>query len=71
MDFMDNGNLWDALPRVTKDGRHIFQWNNRGKKVAFEIALGLHFLHDLRCPTSHRSIFTFHACNDIKSDLAG
>lgn len=48
MDFMDNGNLWDALPRVTKDGRHIFQWQNRGRKVAYEIALGLHFLHDLR-----------------------
>lgn len=48
MDYMDNGNLWDALPRKTKDGRHIFQWNNRGKRVALEIALGLHFLHDLR-----------------------
>ncbi|BDA46092.1 probable leucine-rich repeat receptor-like serine/threonine-protein [Coccomyxa sp. Obi] len=48
MDYMDNGNLWDALPRKAKDGRHIFQWNNRGKRVALEIALGLHFLHDLR-----------------------
>ncbi|CAL8462229.1 g1760 [Coccomyxa elongata] len=48
MDYMDNGNLWDALPRKTKDGRQIFQWNNRGKRVALEIALGLHFLHDLR-----------------------
>jgi hypothetical protein len=48
MDYMDNGNLWDALPRLTKDGRHIFQWHNRGKRVAQEIALGLHFLHDLR-----------------------
>lgn len=26
MDYMDNGNLWDALPRQNKDGRHIFQW---------------------------------------------
>ncbi len=48
MDYMDNGNLWDVLPRVAKDGRLIFQWNNRGKRVAYEIALGLHFLHDLR-----------------------
>jgi hypothetical protein len=48
MDYMDNGNLWDALPRVAKDGRHFFQWNNRGKRVAYEIALGLYFLHDLR-----------------------
>ena len=49
MDYMDNGNLWDALPRINKDGRHIFQWYARGRRVAYEIALGLHFLHDLRC----------------------
>ena len=48
MDFMENGNLWDQLPRTNKAGQHIFQWKFRGKKVAYEIALGLHCLHDLK-----------------------
>lgn len=48
MDFMDNGNLWDALPRIGRNGRPIFQWYGRGKKVAYEVALGLHFLHELK-----------------------
>lgn len=47
-DYMDNGNLWDALPLVGRNGNHIFQWNYRGKRVAHEIALGLHFLHELK-----------------------
>ena len=53
MDYMENGNLWDQLPRTNKAGQHIFQWKFRGKKVAYEIALGLHCLHDLKyafCP---------------------
>ena len=49
MDYMENGNLWDQLPRTNKAGQHIFQWKFRGKKVAYEIALGLHCLHDLKC----------------------
>ncbi|EIE22891.1 kinase-like protein [Coccomyxa subellipsoidea C-169] len=48
MDYMDNGNLWAALPRVGRNGQPIFQWHNRGKRVAHEIALGLHFLHELK-----------------------
>ncbi|BDA50369.1 probable leucine-rich repeat receptor-like protein kinase PEPR2 [Coccomyxa sp. Obi] len=48
MDYMDNGNLWDALPRIGRTGKHIFQWHQRGKRVAYEVALGLHFLHELR-----------------------
>ena len=48
MDFMDNGNLWDALPRVGRSGKNIFQWHQRGKRVAYEVALGLHFLHELK-----------------------
>ncbi|CAK0772056.1 hypothetical protein CVIRNUC_003924 [Coccomyxa viridis] len=48
MDFMENGTLWDQLPRTNKAGQHIFQWKFRGKKVAYEIALGLHCLHDLK-----------------------
>ncbi|CAL8464771.1 g4306 [Coccomyxa elongata] len=48
MDFMDNGNLWDALPRIGRHGQPIFQWYFRGKRVAHEIVLGLHFLHEVR-----------------------
>ncbi|KAK9917092.1 hypothetical protein WJX75_000820 [Coccomyxa subellipsoidea] len=48
MDFMENGNLWEALTRLGRNGQPIFQWNNRGRRVAHDIALGLHFLHDLR-----------------------
>lgn len=48
MDFMDNGNLWDALPRIGRHGQPVFQWYFRGKRVAHEIALGLHFLHEVR-----------------------
>ncbi|BDA50370.1 MDIS1-interacting receptor like kinase 2 [Coccomyxa sp. Obi] len=48
MDFMDNGNLWDALPRIGRNGKHIFQWHQHGKRVAYEVALGLHFLHELK-----------------------
>ena len=48
MDFMENGTLWDQLPRTNKAGQRIFQWKLRGKKVAYEIALGLHCLHDLK-----------------------
>ena len=48
MDFMENGTLWDQLPRTNKAGQRIFQWKCRGKKVAYAIALGLHCLHDLK-----------------------
>ena len=48
MDYMENGTLWDQLPRTNKAGQRIFQWKLRGKKVAYEIALGLHCLHDLK-----------------------
>lgn len=48
MDFMEGGNLWDALTMLDKKGDPIYQWNGRGKRVAHDIALGMHFLHDLR-----------------------
>ena len=48
MDYMENGTLWDQLPRTNKAEQRIFQWKLRGKKVAYEIALGLHCLHDLK-----------------------
>ena len=48
MDFMDGGNLWDALTLLDKKGDPIYQWNGRGKRVAHDIALGMHYLHDLR-----------------------
>ena len=63
MDFMENGNLWDQLPRTNKAGQHIFQWRFRGKKVAYEIALGLHCLHDLKCePAADLPGSCRHAC---------
>ncbi len=63
MDFMENGNLWDQLPRTNKAGQHIFQWRFRGKKVAYEIALGLHCLHDLKCePAADLPRHCRHAC---------
>ncbi|BDA50379.1 probable serine/threonine-protein kinase DDB_G0281745 at C-terminar half [Coccomyxa sp. Obi] len=48
MDFMEGGNLWDALTTLDKKGDPIYQWNGRGKRVAHDIALGMHFLHDRR-----------------------
>ncbi len=50
MDFMEGGNLWDALTLLDKWGDPIYQWKGRGKRVAHDIALGMHFLHDLRSP---------------------
>ena len=44
----ENGTAWEQVPRPKKGGQHIFQWKFRGKKVAYEIALGLHCLHDLK-----------------------
>jgi hypothetical protein len=48
MDFMEKGNLWDALQRVGRTGKRVFQWYHRGKRVALDIALGLHYLHDVK-----------------------
>ena len=45
---MENGNLWNQLPRLNKARQPIFQSKFRGKKVAYEIALGLHCLHALK-----------------------
>ena len=34
----------------------IFQWKLLGKEVAYEIALDLHCLHDLKCAFAHPSL---------------
>ena len=59
MDYMENGNLWEQLPRTNKSGQHIFQWKFRGKKIACEIALGLHCLHDLKCAPTAIALLVF------------
>ncbi len=48
MDFMEGGNLWEALTRLGRNGQPIYQWNGRGRRVAHDVALGLHYLHDSR-----------------------
>ncbi|CAL8464777.1 g4312 [Coccomyxa elongata] len=48
MDFMEGGNLWEALTRIGRNGQPIYQWNGRGRRVAHDVALGLHYLHDSR-----------------------
>ena len=63
MDFMENGTLWDQLPRTNKAGQRIFQWKLRGKKVAYEIALGLHCLHDLKYAPAAR-LLSESGCRD-------
>ena len=57
MDLMELGDLYHLLERKDKQGRKVFSFIHRGRKVAREIALGLCFLHSLRhaltgCPLS-------------------
>ena len=39
------GDLATALRRELRLGTHEFDWCNKGKEVALEVAQGLHFLH--------------------------
>ncbi|CAK0785098.1 hypothetical protein CVIRNUC_008304 [Coccomyxa viridis] len=48
MDLMENGSLWMGLTRKGKDGKPLFQWNQRGKRVAYEVLMGLHYLHGFK-----------------------
>ena len=48
MDLMERGDLYHLLDRKDKQGRKVFSFIHRGRKVAREIALGLCFLHSLR-----------------------
>ena len=48
MDHLENGDLWAALGRKDRSGRHVFQFQQRGGRAAYEIALGLCYLHGLK-----------------------
>ena len=48
MDLMERGDLYHLLDRRDKQGRQVFSFIHRGRRVAREIALGLCFLHSLR-----------------------
>ena len=56
-----------ALRRELRLGTHEFDWCNKGKEVALEVAQGLHFLHNsgvihrcaaVKCPLRSE----LHAC---------
>ncbi len=64
MDFMEGGNLWEALTRVGRNGQPIYQWNGRGRRVAHDVALGLHYLHDSRLSIRSMPLF-----NTLKTPL--
>lgn len=42
-ELMESGDLWHALMQYKESG--VLSWHRRGKRIAVEIARGLHFLH--------------------------
>ena len=42
-ELMESGDLWHALLQYKDSG--VLSWYRRGKRIAVEIARGLHFLH--------------------------
>lgn len=42
-ELMESGDLWHALLQYKESG--VLSWYRRGKRIAIEIARGLHFLH--------------------------
>lgn len=57
--------MHSALQRDVRLGTHVFDWDAKGKNVATEVALGLHYLHCSR--VIHRYVDTLqaegmHAC---------
>ena len=42
-ELMESGDLWHALLQYKESG--VLSWYRRGKRIAVEIARGLHFLH--------------------------
>ena len=59
MDLMERGDLYHLLDRRDKQGRQVFSFIHRGRRVAREIALGLCFLHSLRqAPTGRLPLVT-------------
>ena len=45
MDLMENGSLWMGLTRTGKDGKPLFQWNQRSASAS---SLGAHILSSRR-----------------------
>lgn len=45
MEFMEGGDLHTAFHRCKELDTHDFDWNNKGKQIALQVAQGLHFLH--------------------------
>ncbi|GAB4820305.1 hypothetical protein N2152v2_007351 [Parachlorella kessleri] len=45
MEYMELGDLWRALPLRNSAGDRIFAWQRRGRRVALDVARGLHYLH--------------------------
>ncbi|KAI3430778.1 hypothetical protein D9Q98_009190 [Chlorella vulgaris] len=47
-EFMEFGDLWRALPLKNQAGQRIFAWHKRGRRVLYDVAKGLLYLHRRR-----------------------
>ncbi|KAI7845368.1 hypothetical protein COHA_001075 [Chlorella ohadii] len=47
-EFMEFGDLWRALPLKNAADQRIFAWAKRGRRVLFDVAKGLYYLHQRR-----------------------
>ncbi|KAL4436406.1 hypothetical protein ABPG77_009968 [Micractinium sp. CCAP 211/92] len=47
-EFMEFGDLWRALPLKNAAGQRIFAWHKRGRRVLYDVAKGLCYLHHRR-----------------------
>jgi serine/threonine protein kinase len=47
-EFMEFGDLWRALPLKNAADQRIFAWHKRGRRVLFDVAKGLYYLHQRR-----------------------
>ncbi|PSC71778.1 serine threonine-kinase [Micractinium conductrix] len=47
-EFLEFGDLWRALPLTNPGGQRIFAWYKRGRRLLFDVAKGLHYLHQRR-----------------------
>ncbi|GAB4820308.1 hypothetical protein N2152v2_007354 [Parachlorella kessleri] len=44
-EFMELGDLWKLVPLRGASGQRVFGWHGRGRRVALDVARGLHYLH--------------------------
>lgn len=47
-EFLEFGDLWRGLPLKNPADQRIFAWHKRGRRVLFDVAKGLHYLHQRR-----------------------